>query len=812
MKEIKKIEEEKKKCEEKIISFKKNYDIKTYITNKSKKYNNFIKQLTEEEETKIKKFIREVLFSGHNYIELNKCIIDNEIENIKKRLLIIDEKETKKNVDFEQLKCLYFNIKIKNGFDCMDKFITYINNGPQDTIYYFVSFNGANFDNYILYNKMLENPISKDKLSDPLLCKGQLLDFKYMGRHRCYDIRKHVVGSLAYNCSSFGIKIFNKVKGFDHYLFQQKYNNKELLEFIKNNNELKTYNLFDVLSLGVLFCKYNENIKNITFYSDELTTIKGDNVYKYSTLGMLANNIQNQILETKQIKLPLFHCDLKGNKYEKFKKTHKINLDIETYNLFLLKAYQSIKGNRVAGRVQLFNGVQTNIKGRIYSFDVCSLYPYVMAVAPNFYPAGEIIPTEKYERNKLGFYFCDIDQTNIKNNINLCPLKSKDGNIWERKPEVIKQDNVLISTVLMNTLKRNGAKVVPKNGFYFSSMVKGCELFSMILNLMKLKNGEDIKKKLKDETYNPAAREVYKLLSNILSGKINQSLNLDKREIIKIQKFINLIKAGKNVNPIAIFGEKIHVERKKQEEDCIKNAKAISVGAFIYDYAKTYMYENIYSMVPLEYLLYTDTDSCKMGEEGMKIWMEYAKTVNVPHWDEVLAFDNRYENHMLYNPTSKVYGSFEDEYAEKDINLSYFLQKKVYLCINDKYNEIKQKLINEGKTKEQQNEILDKYKSFHFKGVNPSNKIINYNEKQDNKLLSKIYNEENEFKRIEDDYIDCFEKLAVNKTLNLLTSNLTKSYNNTKKYNENEGLKGDRLNNICYHIKSLYNIKTIKII
>ena len=49
----------------------------------------------------------------------------------------------------------------------------------------------------------------------------------------------------------------------------------------------------------------------------------------------------------------------------------------------------------VAGRVQMFNGVKKVLE-RLVSTDVCSLYPYVMAVHNCYYPCGKIVNTDVY--------------------------------------------------------------------------------------------------------------------------------------------------------------------------------------------------------------------------------------------------------------------------------------------------------------------------------------------------------------------------------------------------------------------------------
>ena len=51
--------------------------------------------------------------------------------------------------------------------------------------------------------------------------------------------------------------------------------------------------------------------------------------------------------------------------------------------------------------------------------------------------------------------------------------------------------------------------------------------------------------------------------------------------------------------------------------------------------------------------------------------------LDVPHWDKVETYDARYKDHKMYNPNSKVFGGYEDEF-ECYNNINYFLAKKHY--------------------------------------------------------------------------------------------------------------------------------------
>ncbi len=716
---------------------------------------------------------------------------------IKKRFTIdnkIDIEKLKKHYDLEKLPV---DVQVIKGHDCTRKLIDYINANDEDIKYYFVTFNGSNFDNYLLYDGLIRYDESKDYVGEVLLSKGQMLNFTYRGRHTCFDIRKHLMGSLKMNCKGFDIKALSKKDDFSHADMQKLYDNGELFKFLDDNDKkLVEYNSFDVLSLALLFYRYRTNINNIQMNGG----FEFGSIEHFPTLGMMVNKSHVEQLESQKIKLPKFYISKKD--LAKLKNKEDItNEEVELYNTALLKAYQNIRDWRVAGRVQLFNSVQ-KIYGVINSLDVCSLYPYVMAIAPNYYPGGDIIQTTEYVSDKLGYYWCSIDQSNL--NVNIVARKDKEGNNWE---ETI-QDHVFISTPIIEYLKKNNCRVVIKEGIYFTEKIKGCELFKFILDIMKLKNEQDKLKEVKDPKYNSSLRETYKLIINIQSGKLNQGLVLDSREIIDFDKFFKMKKNDERVNAVHLVGEKLHVNYRKSEEECIKKAKSICVGGFIYDYAKLYMHEHMYGKCPKEELIYTDTDSNKLRENAFNIWVEsYGSKVNVPHWPETEKYDDRLKDHKLYQPNSKVFGSFEDEYKDKEMDVSYWLQKKVYLCAksdmytNDKINKA---LIDE------------KYSSFHYKGVSKRDIVLTDNEVEELEIQKRaeIYNYDSKYKKISDNYIEFFENMYNDKKCKLLTFSMSKSYNNTKidKINmEDKTLDIERLNQKCYHIITNYRIKNLKL-
>ena len=101
------------------------------------------------------------------------------------------------------------------------------------------------------------------------------------------------------------------------------------------------------------------------------------------------------------------------------------------------------------------------------------------------------------------------------------------------------------------------------------------------------------------------------------------------------------------------------------------------------------------------------------------------ENVIVPHHEEVELIDPRYKNHLIYQPNSKVFGSFEDELEDMVGNeyKFYCLEKKSWCYSVD------------GKSK------------YRFKGINDNAQILEGNEKilSAEKKLSVSEKDVNEF-------------------------------------------------------------------
>ena len=693
-------------------------------------------------------------------LELDEC----EIE-------LLEECDSKK--DINQINAIRKRCcKTFLGYDCNTQFIRWFLHKQKDMTYCFVGFNNANFDNFLLLDGLLRfNQFDEQadfQVGNVFYNGSQLLNFYINGRHSCFDIKKHLVGSLDANCKSFKINCCAK-KSFDHSLAQSLHQNDELMDFITNNEELREYNEYDVLATAVLFQKYRQALADIPSTAKYAKDLKST-----ITIGSLIYKVFNDHISTMR------EDDGKGGQKRMF---GKLKYDF----------YRDLQKSKIAGRVELFNGVQ-QILERMGSTDVCSLYPFVMAVLNVYYPCGEIEEVDDYRGDdEIGFYYCDIDQSNLKaeNLPKIYAFKTEIENNWGHEQVL---ENYLVSNVIIGLLRKYGCNVVVKNGFIFESKKRSCDMFSFLLEMMGKKNEQDALKG--KDGYNSALRETLKLLMNSLSGKVIEGLHTEKTtDVDNAYDYAKIQDKAKSINFINAIGNKLFITYEMDAEKiCEAQQRPIFLGVLIYDYAKRYMYENSYSKIGLKDLVYTDTDASKFRYSAMEKWTNWINKENVivPHWEDVEKIDPRYKTHLIYDPHSKVFGSFEDELEEIQAHSYkfYCVEKKswAYLAFDEQGDYIKDK---DGKH-------ISKFK---FKGINGGAIILDMDEpfieehiikKKNKTMLLKysicedmenevyVYASQNKHKSIENGNIDkFFNRLFTDKEAYVLTNSFRKIVKNS---------------------------------
>ena len=608
------------------------------------------------------------------------------------------------------------------GYDCIADFFKWLGVVSKTTGYRFCGFNNSNFDNYFLFNELCKYNFETNEYDfglekDFLFAGSSLLNMtikkngygfhEYSKNYDFFDLAKHLLGSLSDNCEGWKVNCCAK-KGYDHDKSQQLFNAnpQSLIDFCNDNEELKIYNEYDNLATAVITQRYKKTLMSIPCVYDTMVALNSGNGKK----GKDAKHLKPPCI-TKKLTIGSLIYSVFQNECAK--------KDI-TFSRIPTDFYKELMRCKVAGRVEMFNGVQ-KIEERMASLDVCSLYPYVLSVLDCYYPSGEVVNQFEFAGfDTYGFYWVDFNQSVLreKNLPNIYPLKTETENDWSYDGE-IKQ--ALLSTTTIKLLHDFGVPYKIVNfqdrgvvGFTFTEYHKSCEMFEFLLSIMKLKNEQDTYKQKNNPNYNAPLRETLKLLMNAISGKVIEDYHIEETKqydngedfaimLSKIEP--NELLADndtpyKKINCLNMYGNKLFVKTEKHKKLLMESERTtqrpIYLGCALYDYAKNHMYRNSYSLVGLKDLVYTDTDATKTTYDNFVLWKNKAKDIIVPHWREVEEYDPRYATHKLYEPNSKVFGSFEDE-LEKCLSSDYefyCVQKKSWCYRYGNKNKFRFKGVN----------------------------------------------------------------------------------------------------------------------
>lgn len=480
--------------------------------------------------------------------------------------------------------------------------------------------------------------------------------------------------------------------GFDHEVVQEMYDKDQLHEWLQSNRgKLHEYNIQDVKVMKLLTEKLFDSL-------EEITQMRWYEIVKYPTSPGLAYAWWKKILESEKSKYP------KG--------------EDPIYKAVSTRGYDEVVRKAItAGRVQGEIG-RHKFKEAMIMVDVVSLYPFVMKSGD--YPEGEeeiLSSTEdcldRYERGVLGIYYCRWDQSNLKTQL-ILPTRVNGKLDWthEKKgegyvpsrtidqlldygcnvvflspnPTKIEHVKQLVNEVdyeekdketkmtieMKEELEAQCIKVYKRRDgrltYYQNKVVcgicwerRGNPFDSYVDTLADMKNQQDEyasgKTKEEKDKFNPALREMIKMLLNSLSGKVAQRnftkryelihdynemrYTLDKiigtqaskefsqknqglipkdregsEESVKLHKYLE-VREGMydNIDMIKSIDIEFLVQKGRDEISWLswddygynkRVAKPSQLGVFIYANARAYMYDNVFSKMKV---WYTDTDS-----------------------------------------------------------------------------------------------------------------------------------------------------------------------------------------------------------
>lgn len=498
-----------------------------------------------------------------------------------------------------------------------------------------LTWNGSRFDNFILAKTLSTvNALNTDSV---FIAKNSILGLKFDGI-KCIDMCRFIPFPLEAACGSF--KIVNKKtdmgKSLTHEIIQARYFgiNCNIQSFISvfSQEELKRmehYNKMDCIAVIEIYFKFAGafNILMQKLVDDKIIS-KIYRIFDCYTIPSLTYKLFADYLVTNKIEVPV-------------PKTKE--------DWIFLKACI------VGGRSQAFR--TGKYEGKFASLDVKSLYPFAMI--SGLFPVGsyrKVFNGEGFDDiTKMGFYMCKIrNQPSTK----IIPKREQNGSLnWEYEGEII----MPLSSVDIRVLLEYGSEVDIGDGLLYDKV--SSTLFSTFINVFKdEKTKQD--KISKTPEYNPAIREICKLVMNSLAGKTQQAIFLDNGTIVANAKdaikFINMhnkviIKEIGNSAAIFIRGEK----RLNTEEDKIMHyqsqAHPIQLGVLVYSYSRYHMYKSVLSKVETKF--YTDTDSLhiNMNEEDVLQLMNNQSTQTSLGAFKMGGEFGNFENEIPFNCTKSYY-------------------------------------------------------------------------------------------------------------------------------------------------------------
>jgi hypothetical protein len=599
-----------------------------------------------------------------------------------------------------------------------------------------VTFNGSVFDNFFLYDAALRYNDREDRditiyprISREFWMGTALVQFWVDKYFSVFDVRRHLGGSLEANANAFkciNTKIADHMPRFQdiQVCYEEVFDwdlNRLLFEphaaLIPKNmtvedyedgvfpafvDTLRKYNDCDVTSLAEIFFRYRaNNLIPVDSGPDGKHLIDPPITLASESFQFWRKYIAGKMSIEKcwmdKLWVPLF------------------------YDIYAHIRNTSI----VAGRTQCFHKPQY-FDGPHVSMDVTSLYPYVMSIAPVYYPAGKHSmynlqwdPEEVVQKfpliDKLGLFLVDVDQSHLKAQDipyilarktlpGSIPSSASPRNDWH-SPVV---EDIWITSKEMQVCLDWQCHIHVKKMIIWPQRVRSIDLFGNLAELMFTKNQQDVYKQTNDPQYNPAIRQSAKLASNALYGKMMEGIHTSKRVTVTAESYAEIQKEMDPLSPVPKYTRcsavypwgtdmVVDVELNPAHPSKKLKQRPMIVGMYILAYARMYMFEHTYAKLGLSKCHYTDTDAIKCYRQDFdEILYPYLSNTIVPHWPDAEAYDPKYAHHPMFKDGSKVYGAFEDELG--DNKGLWVIAKKMWACVPSDGDPAKWKIGTKGVT------------------------------------------------------------------------------------------------------------------
>ena len=374
----------------------------------------------------------------------------------------------------------------------------------QHHFYNVVAHNGSNFDNYFLLQNMSPYQITQTNQQH----RGTSVIAIQFCSHLIKDSCCFLINSLDNLCKSYKVQnpkltefvingetLTNKNLCF----YKPELDFWEFMELEKTNveywSEYVDYCIEDCVSLKQVWLRFTQEITNILTSMRLSPFVLGKcKVNSNITIGGLAKKLIEALNMKNRAKF----------KYDKF-----LDNDYEKYRYVNEFKRGGISHCNQAGKHN----------HEVVSYDLTSQYPSAMIHMR--VPCGKSRWVKDYDSDTYGFYkIKNIKFGAISKNFKPIAYQGEVSLDWVHQWE--EDDSLLIGSELLKyMIKTDGLSFDVIDGLVSDDYVMGENIFGTYVNgLFAEKAKQDVLKDAKDTDYNPALREVIKLLLNSVSGKL----------------------------------------------------------------------------------------------------------------------------------------------------------------------------------------------------------------------------------------------------------------------------------------------------
>ena len=422
-------------------------------------------------------------------------------------------------------------------------------------VHYLIGFNNSKFDNYILLNAASKHDAWH---KGEVFAMNSIIAMCLLG-FQVKDLSKFVRGSLKAACNNFGcIKVKDEL---NHDEVQSAYLDKRLTAYLTDKwQDIFEYSIRDVECLAELYFKTRSAL---------MVAVKLDIDCEITLPSMMYKRLKEDLKQAGVDNMPI--------------------LDYKTDS--------AIREAIIGGRAQIFDPICTD---EVVVIDKVSHYPSVMMDCP--FPVGDYIRTNVYVPGRIGVYSVTI-QTQPQDNIVPVRISGKPLD-WRSKTPI----KCCITNVEIGQLISHGCKPDIHDGIYWPVSRK--DIFKKTMSrLVKMKEQQDAWKQTNDKMYNASLREVLKIMTVSISGKLAERVHKTKKAIIRGSKdklaFISSVESGSEI--MHYYGNLLIAQGKTLDP---KPTVPTIWGMLVYAYGRREMYDSVISKVQNKYV--TDTDSLVM--------------------------------------------------------------------------------------------------------------------------------------------------------------------------------------------------------